>query len=212
MNTVTCTWCEDPRPHAWSMCASCFCMRPGILTGGVELRHFIEHVGCSQKAQALHTWAPSWFRFVTNAFSSLSAKRKARDQRVALRWARFLFRLLGAPGPLGPLGSSSTQHRRTPELVQRKGQASFRITSSPHKVSGLGTRWSHWPGSLVRPGGLSARTKLSTRCTIWLQHSPPDFVSLCRPSLARHSSSLACSPHGAPFPFISSTRASALES
>ena len=33
--------------------------------------------------------------------------------------------------PFGPLGSSSSQHRRTPELVLLKGPASFRITSSP---------------------------------------------------------------------------------
>ena len=131
MNAVTCPWCEDPSPHAWSMCAACLCMRLGILTGGVELRHFIEHVGCSQKAQALHTWAPSWFRCVMNACSSLSAKRKARDQRVALRWAHLLFRLLGAPGPLGPLGSSSTQHRRTPELVSRKATLPFGSHQAP---------------------------------------------------------------------------------
>jgi len=31
--------------------------------------------------------------------------------------------------PLGPLDSSSSQHRRTPELVLQKGHASFRITS-----------------------------------------------------------------------------------
>ena len=30
--------------------------------------------------------------------------------------------------PLGPLGSSSSQHRRTPEIVLQKGHASFRIT------------------------------------------------------------------------------------
>ncbi|KAJ1470919.1 hypothetical protein T484DRAFT_3566487 [Baffinella frigidus] len=30
--------------------------------------------------------------------------------------------------PLGPLGSSSSQHRRTPELVLQKRHASFRIT------------------------------------------------------------------------------------
>ena len=34
--------------------------------------------------------------------------------------------------PLGPLGSSSSQHRCTPEIVLQKGHASFRITSSPH--------------------------------------------------------------------------------
>ena len=33
--------------------------------------------------------------------------------------------------PLGPLGSSSSQHRRTPEIVLLKGHASFRITSGP---------------------------------------------------------------------------------
>ena len=32
---------------------------------------------------------------------------------------------------LGPLGSSSFQNRRTPEIVLLKGHASFRITSSP---------------------------------------------------------------------------------
>eukprot|EP00290_Baffinella_frigidus_P009741 CAMPEP_0180138960 /NCGR_PEP_ID=MMETSP0986-20121125/13242_1 /TAXON_ID=697907 /ORGANISM="non described non described, Strain CCMP2293" /LENGTH=79 /DNA_ID=CAMNT_0022080959 /DNA_START=242 /DNA_END=477 /DNA_ORIENTATION=- len=30
---------------------------------------------------------------------------------------------------LGPLGSSSSHHRRTPELVLQKGHASFRMTS-----------------------------------------------------------------------------------
>ena len=34
-------------------------------------------------------------------------------------------------GPLGPLGSSSSKHRRTPEIVLQKDHASFRITSSP---------------------------------------------------------------------------------
>ena len=34
-------------------------------------------------------------------------------------------------GPLGPLGSSSSQHRRTPEIVLKKDHASFRITSGP---------------------------------------------------------------------------------
>ena len=33
--------------------------------------------------------------------------------------------------PLGPLGSSSSQHRRTPELVLQKSHASFRITFRP---------------------------------------------------------------------------------
>ena len=32
---------------------------------------------------------------------------------------------------LGPLGPSSSQHRRTPELVLQKRHASFRITFSP---------------------------------------------------------------------------------
>ncbi|KAJ1473894.1 hypothetical protein T484DRAFT_3304412 [Baffinella frigidus] len=36
-----------------------------------------------------------------------------------------------APRPLGPLGSSSSHDRRTPELILQKGHASFRITSSP---------------------------------------------------------------------------------
>ena len=35
------------------------------------------------------------------------------------------------PIPLGPLGSSSSQHRRTPELVLQKSHASFRITYLP---------------------------------------------------------------------------------
>ena len=34
-------------------------------------------------------------------------------------------------GPLGPLGPSSSQHRRTPELVLQKSHASFRITFRP---------------------------------------------------------------------------------
>ena len=33
--------------------------------------------------------------------------------------------------PLGPLGSSSSQHRRTPEIVLKKDHDSFRITSDP---------------------------------------------------------------------------------
>jgi len=33
--------------------------------------------------------------------------------------------------PSGPLGSSSSQHKRTPELVLQKDHASFRITSPP---------------------------------------------------------------------------------
>ena len=33
--------------------------------------------------------------------------------------------------PLGPVGSSSSQHRRTPEIVLEKGHASFWIKSSP---------------------------------------------------------------------------------
>ena len=36
-----------------------------------------------------------------------------------------------SPPTLGPLGSSSSQHRRPPELILRKGRASFRITSGP---------------------------------------------------------------------------------
>ena len=37
----------------------------------------------------------------------------------------------GHSGPLGPLDSSSSQHRRTPELVLQKSHASFRITFRP---------------------------------------------------------------------------------
>ena len=33
--------------------------------------------------------------------------------------------------PLGPLGSSSSQHRRTPNIVLWRDHDSFRITSSP---------------------------------------------------------------------------------
>ena len=39
--------------------------------------------------------------------------------------------LVGSPGPLGPLGSSSSQHRRTPELVLWKDHTSFQFTSAP---------------------------------------------------------------------------------
>jgi len=38
--------------------------------------------------------------------------------------------------PLVPLGSSSFQHRRTPELVLQKSHASFRITFSPPRCRG----------------------------------------------------------------------------
>jgi hypothetical protein len=34
-------------------------------------------------------------------------------------------------GPLGPLGSFNSHHRRTPERILQKGRASFRITSDP---------------------------------------------------------------------------------
>ena len=37
--------------------------------------------------------------------------------------------------PSGPLGYSSSQHRRTPEIVLKKDHASFRITSDPHVQS-----------------------------------------------------------------------------
>ena len=37
----------------------------------------------------------------------------------------------GTSGPFGPLGSSRSQHRRTPELVLQKSHASFRITFRP---------------------------------------------------------------------------------
>ncbi|KAJ1480681.1 hypothetical protein T484DRAFT_1956065 [Baffinella frigidus] len=38
---------------------------------------------------------------------------------------------VGITCPLGPLGSSSSQHRRTPELVLQESHASFRITFRP---------------------------------------------------------------------------------
>jgi hypothetical protein len=40
--------------------------------------------------------------------------------------------------PLGPLGSSSSQHRRTPELVLQKSHASFRITFTRNRKGRLG--------------------------------------------------------------------------
>ena len=45
-----------------------------------------------------------------------------------------------SPCPFGPLGSSSSQHRRTPEIVVWKGHASFRITSAPpvHRIAATG--------------------------------------------------------------------------
>ena len=52
--------------------------------------------------------------------------------RTAPRQAPLLHStLLRTTAPLGPLGSSSSLQRRTPELVLQKGHASFRITSSP---------------------------------------------------------------------------------
>ena len=41
--------------------------------------------------------------------------------------------------PLGPLGSSSSQHRRTLELVLQKSHASFRITFRPPGAEDRGT-------------------------------------------------------------------------
>ena len=49
---------------------------------------------------------------------------RGRVQHVVVRGSAILH-------PFGPLGSSGSQHTRTPELVLEKGHASFRITSSP---------------------------------------------------------------------------------
>ena len=37
----------------------------------------------------------------------------------------------GCVCPRGPVDSSRSQHRRTPEIFQKKGRASFRITPGP---------------------------------------------------------------------------------
>ena len=42
----------------------------------------------------------------------------------------------------GPLGYSSSQHRRTPELVLQKSHASFRIMGSKAQDSGFGVEGS----------------------------------------------------------------------
>ena len=44
--------------------------------------------------------------------------------------------LITCVGPLGPSGSSSSQHRRTPELILQKGHASCQVTFSPPRCRG----------------------------------------------------------------------------
>ena len=63
------------------------------------------------------------------------------------------------PPPLGLSGSSSSQHRRKPEIVLHKGHASLRITSAPpvQGIAATGYRGT----SLMRnqtPLGPSSRT------------------------------------------------------
>ena len=73
--------------------------------------------------------------------------------------------------PLGPLGSLSSQYRRTLELVLQKSHASFRITSSfPVQRISLRPRtypqkclWSHWISQSVRRGGQETGAASATR-------------------------------------------------
>jgi len=57
--------------------------------------------------------------------STLSPLLSLPEAATTPRWDRDL------PQHLGPLGSSSSQHRRTPELVLQRSHASFRITFRP---------------------------------------------------------------------------------
>ena len=63
---------------------------------------------------------------------AMLGKLKTKGPKAVSGVGRSLLRRFCGPSRLlGPLDSSSSQHRRTPELVLQKDHASFRITSGP---------------------------------------------------------------------------------
>ena len=56
--------------------------------------------------------------------------------------------------PVGPSGSPSSQHRRTPELVPQESRASFRITFRPPGV----VPWSEFPARTAQPPTTALQT------------------------------------------------------
>ena len=90
-------------------------------------------------------------------------------------------------GPLGPLGSSSSQHRRTLELILQEGSAFFQA-SNPRNP-GPGPPRPHYRGtSLIRKlrAGICARSVLPSpgrgphyRGTSLIRNSPPPRAGIC---------------------------------
>ena len=70
------------------------------------------------------------FRALFGRLKFTVRRHKFNKDSFSSAWS-ICHQLLGKHVILGPLGFSSSQHRRSPELLLQKGHASFRITPSP---------------------------------------------------------------------------------